>query len=634
MKERYLLEISKTPDDYRACIHRGDPRLGHDLGSAALGPEVKLAGDEWHTLGSLVAELATLRKDFYEHVFNERLQLLFGQHLYAQTFGQLDHGEPATGAEAELQIITGDEHAAHLPWVLLARQGRFLCASGWTVALTRPGLEQAPCELPPSPRMLVAMPQPADLPPTAAQAHFEDLEELLRAADHLFQEGKHLCLVTTWEDFRERLNDFQPHILYFYGHGEGTLATSRLLFAGGKGNQRHEVPIVDLAQCLRRATGGPPLLAYVNCCGGDTGGLLGAGWQLGDLVPAVVTNRTTAFIPAARAQAMELWRAVLLDGTAPDAAVAGMYARVGEAGLSFRDARWMTPVLHRHYGTWRSHPPKPRSRLERDPHWRVKLDRVQQFGQVVLQTREMLQERKPRVLAFLWYGEEGQGVGLFAERLKVQLREHLTPGHDFEVCPEWPDQVEVDPYGSFEDRIFEALGVQSIDDVPARIRGETRGARGSDTVLYVRHHPLRRGEVVDPGVLKIYLEWWNDVFAPLLGRANAFGLLGVSFVVRDPGRFIRMLNKHLGSPELSDVVFHPLEHFKRLTRKDLTDFLRSHNVVLPRHLKDKVLDRILEQTGGQYELTLRALYDVVNRAWDLESEEVPEPAADEEEGDW
>ena len=80
------------------------------------------------------------------------------------------------------------------------------------------------------------------------------------------------------------------------------------------------------------------------------------GRQLEDFAPAVITNRTVAHIDAARAQAMALWEDVLLKGVAPHRAMAGLYRRLGRLNLSTADARWMTPVLHAHYGSWKANP--------------------------------------------------------------------------------------------------------------------------------------------------------------------------------------------------------------------------------------------------------------------------------------
>ncbi len=407
---------------------------------------------------------------------------------------------------------------------------------------------------------------------------------------------------------------------------------SRLVFAD-KNGKRLDVSVADVAQCLRQVDK-PPAVAYVNCCLGDAGGLLGAGWQLGDVVPAVVTNRTMARVSASQVQARHFWRAVLLEGRAPHKAVSEMYGHLGDLGFGFRDARWMTPVLHRHYDEWESHPPKAGQRID-DPHWQYKLDRVQQFGQVVFQTQKMLNNRKPPCLAYLWYGQEGQGVEHFHQRLKVELRDFLGDHYLHEVRPRWPDAMVPNLYGAFEDMMLEAFEVTSLDDVPARVRAETGGEEGRDIVVYVRHEPVRRGDVMRPDHLKSYLEWWDDKFAPTLHRAPAFGLLGTSFVVSKPKGFLKALKKHgLENPDLRQLVFEVLNELERLAKKDLTNFLSAHNIVLPRDHRDRILDDILEQTEGHYELTLEALRDLVHRAWDEREAEAEAADVDPSEDDW
>nr|MCP4660530.1 hypothetical protein [bacterium] len=183
--------------------------------------------------------------------------------------------------------------------------------------------------------------------------------------------------------------------------------------------------------------------------------------------------------------------------------------------------------------------------------------------------------------------------------------------------------------------MLEAFDVLTLDDVPARIRSQTRGEAGRDIVVYVRHEPIRRGEVVQPKHLKSYLEWWDDVFAPLLREAPAFGLLGISFVVDNPPRFLQILEKNkIEELALRQVVFHPLDEMERVAKKDLRDFLLTHNVALPRGLKDRILDDILEKTKGHYEMTLDALRDLVHRAWDEKAGEEDVDDVDEDEDNW
>ncbi len=630
-QERYFLEIWPQDGRYEGSLHRGDAGRGRLLPSLALGAgEAPFPGRK-HTLGSLVERLVKLDEEFAGE-FDERFQTDLGRYLYAQTFGQIDAWDPPDEGDVEVQIVTEDEHIARLPWVLLNRRGPFLCASGWSVSLTRSAAGQEDCELPPSPRLLVVAPEPSAWTPTHAAAHLEELEETLSAADSHFRRGRHLRVVSSWEELAPALDELQPHLLYYYGHGQGTLNSSRLVFARGAERSPREVPVADFAQLLRRHAGPQLLFAYVNCCQGDAGGILGAGWQLGEIVPAVVTNRTQAYISTARSQALELWRAVLLRGEAPHRAVSTLHARIEDPGLSFRNSRWMNPAVHRRYGHWTANPPRPRLRSEHDPHWGMKLDRVKQFGQVFMEADQMLRERRPRTLAYFWYGEEGQGVELFHQRLQVELRERLDESRMIELRPRWPDELH-NPYHSFEEMIAEACEIQDLTDLAAWVRGEAQLDRRRIPLVHIRHEPLRQGEVVKPSTMKTYLEWWDDHLAPSLANAGAFGLLGVSFLAqKNPARLQNLLNETLEDFFPQNLVFHVLDEMEEVVKKDLLDFLQTHNVSLPKPLRDRVLVDILAKTGGRYEMTLEALKALVDQAWDEGGEERAErPASGEDE---
>jgi CHAT domain len=377
------------------------------LTNLQLGPQstVDIKGQAY-TLAALVQALIGYQPDDLQMVYDERGQLQVGRYLYTQIFGVLDATERRRlrDTSVDARIVTEDEHLARLPWALLVDESVFLSTVGWSVALSHT-LPHEDYELPPSPRLLVIAPQPVGVGDTKADWHLEALETLLGGADPLHVRGQHLRVVETWEAFTQAVTAFRPHVVYYYGHGIGNPQTSRLVFASAQGNSRLDKPIADMAACLRQQPDGPPLLVYLNCCQGDAGGLLGAGRVLGEQVPAVITNRTIARIDAAHGQGIALWRSILLDGAPPHTAVAKMHRNLIAMGLSFSNERWMTPVLHGHYSTWRANPPRPRSRLEYDPHWRLKFDRVKQFGQVYYLTTQMLRERRPRSLAYVWYGQ-------------------------------------------------------------------------------------------------------------------------------------------------------------------------------------------------------------------------------------
>ncbi|MCP4110227.1 MAG: hypothetical protein GY749_32680 [Desulfobacteraceae bacterium] len=632
---RYFLEISKAGKHYTVSIHQGDPDKARTFPDASLGPEAEITiKNNNFKLGDLIHALITYNPNDLELAFDERGQLQTGHYLYSQTIGRLNPSELEqlhNENETEIRIITHDEHIARIPWVLLAHRGIFLCTTSWSVALST-RKQATDVELPPSPRILVIAPQPANIAKTHAGIHLENLENLLSAKDHLLSLGKNLRLALTWEEFTELAKTFKPQIIYYYGHGEGDANNARLLFASNEKNKLAEKPFTDFALCLRNMEK-PPHLAYINCCQGDTAGFLSAGMQLGDFIPAVITNRTIAKIDAAQSQAMALWEDILLKGIAPHRAVADLYSRITDLDFSTTDVRWMTPVIHCHYDKWKANPPKPPDRIIHDPYWRFKIDRVTQFSTVATQTRQMLRERKPQSLAFVWYGQQGQGMETFHQRLNIELREDLANTHVYEVRPEWPADL-LTPHRSFSDMLTEVFEVSSLEDIPARIRSKTYGAFGKQTLVYVRHQPVKSAKLINPKSLKIYLEWWDSVFAPLL-ESNQFGLLGISFIVKNPSKFqsIILEKEQIEYLDLNKTVFRLLDEMEKIARRDLLDFIRTHNIRLPIKRRDQVLESILEKTGGIYEKTVKELENLVEQAWDF-SEEDEQAEESEEEYDY
>lgn len=211
-------------------------------------------------------------------------------------------------------------------------------------------------------------------------------------------------------------------------------------------------------------------------------------------------------------------------------------------------------------------------------------------------------------------------MDLFHQRLAMELRDVLHGVHLYEVQPRWPDDL-YKPYRSFEDMLLEAFKVVSLDNIPGRIRTQTQGESGRRILVYIRHQPLLPDEPIKPSVLRKYLEWWDCNGIPLLRQeTDAFGLLGISFEVRNPPKFLEVLDKNMDGLELRHTILHVLDEMEQLAKKDLKEFLDTHRIELPRSRRERILDEILKETGGHYEMTLEALKLLVERAWDLEDE--------------
>lgn len=610
---------------WRGQLRRPGQTMPTPLGRLDLGPaaRVPIGEGEGYRLDALVWTLIQRRPDDRSLPFDERGQLTIGRWLYDRVLAPALGDRPPEG-EVVLHIHCPNEAIARLPWVLLARGGSFLTAQDWSPVLASGERPVRDCLLPAAPRTLLVAPEPVGVPPTGAAAHLDALcARLGRFEPRLARDGERLRVCDTWEALVEQVRTFRPQVLYYYGHGlaHDVDASTRLVFAdgpGGTGGRRDDRPVADLATLLRESAGDgrePPLLAYINCCQGDAGGLLGVGHQLETEagIPAVITNRTIAGIPAAQAQAMELLERLLLRGEPPHQAVGALYRGLTDLGLSLADVRWMTPVLHGHYGDWRSSAAAVATDLDVD--WRLKIDRVTQFSLVDSQTRQMLREGRPQGRAFVWYGREGDGVQVFHERLEVELAQSL---HDMDtafvpIAPDWPEELGNSDL-SFLDKTLEAFDVARLTEIPYSLHTRGRGHRR--VLVYLRHRPVRSpNRVIDPEGLAAYLAWLDRCLLPLLDPRQHL-LVGISFLVNKPGAFQEAVAGQAIGEEapFKHLVFELLDALDVLARRDLRTFLRTHRIDLPGGLTDAVLnaalDEILARTGGCYEQTVAELADL------------------------
>ncbi|MDM8517039.1 hypothetical protein QUF76_12630 [Desulfobacterales bacterium HSG16] len=619
--QTFFVEISKQGSKYKVIIHKGNPKNPIAVREADIGPKVRISiKGKKYFIKDLIKALIGYNKKDLALVYDERGQFEIGKYLFDQVFAGQDKDlvfpAPDSGEIIDVRIISQNEYILSLPWVLLADSGVFLTAFRWAVSLSIKVYDElTDWELPPSPKMLIVAPQPAGAEKTHAESHIAEIEDLLSSHDLRFTSGKNILFVHTWEEFTAAVKEFCPQIVYYYGHGEGNFQKANLVFATGRNNQRIDKPVADFAHCLRNMEHRPYLI-YVNCCQGDTAGFLGVGVQLGQIAPAVITNRTIAKINAAQAQAKALWKYVLLKGVEPHKAMSLISRDMTDMELSLADVRWMTPVMHCGYKSWKSNPPEQLDRTYHDPHWHLKIDRVTQYHTTAGMTRQMLREQKPKSLSFVWYGQEGQGIDIFHERLDVELRNEVSNTHLYPVKPAWPYEF-VNPARSFTDMLNEAFEVGSLEDIPARIREKSQGAFGRQTLVYVRHSPVTSPQIFNPRRLKLYLEWWDSKFVPLLENQH-FALLGISFIVKNPPKFKDIILKKERVEDLyfDKTVFKLLDEMEKLAKRDLLDFLQTHKMKFQTKRRDKLLDRILKKTGGHYEKTVEELKNLVQLAFD------------------
>lgn len=607
MKEsptRYIITLTRQQNGFQAIIKQTG-KLPRVLNGVRLDEtDCITIKNQSISLGDIVSALQNYDEDWLQDWFDECGQWELGCYLYQQLFST----EQAV-QNAEICIISHDEHINHLPWVLLANEGIFLTiALGWSVFLSVAD-ELHDCTLPALPRLLIVAPEPENEEPTKAADHLSSLKQMLTNVDT----GLTPEIVYTWDDFIRAINENPPDVLYYYGHGISDTYTTRLVFADNN-NQRLDKPVTDLISLLKNQ---PPKLAYFNCCFGDAGGMLGVGKQLSPFIPAVLTNRTIAIIDTAQEQALCFWESTLLDGYSPHRALGKQYQQLGELKLSTGDIRWLTPVLHRSYDQWLACSQEQLKRQYRDPHWRLRLDRRKQISFVNDQTENMLRFNKPKALGFLWYGRSDQGVEIFHQRLFIELQEKLSNTYVYQIRPEWSAAIDEDTMPiCFNDMLCQAFKhTGCFDYLGETILRITRAHSFSNTLIYVRHAPVAFDFTdetkFNPDFLQDYLEWWDAHFIRKLPE-NCHALLGLSYEVEDPERFTKgLVERDLDDVELSsDMVFDLLDELEKITKKDLRNFIKAHNIPLLDAVKNDTYDSILESSKGNYDRVLDELQKI------------------------
>ncbi len=483
---------------------------------------------------ALVARRAGFVPPGFEEMFDERGQLDLGQHLYGQLFSSLAEQERLALDQAEevcVTVVCQDVFVGSIPWVLLARDGCFLALderANWTIALAtdRESLDRT-VDFPHSPTMLIAAPNPctAEYGETSAAEHIEELESALRLHQAHLVRGKQLRVVDRWADLVDSLEKHPPDVLYYYGHGRGDQQVARLVFPDSEQGVR-DVPITDLALRLQQLVR-KPYLVYLNCCHGDAGAGLGAGRQLAGTVPAVISNRSLAFVPQARAQAIRFFQQTLIRGERPHTAMRKLYQPLRQQD-SVSNPGWMTPVFYRSYGPWRARPVTQSGWLP-DTDWPARLDRDVQWAIVFEKTCDMLYSGVRKGLAFFWYGEQGQGLDLFHQRLRTQLRKRLPQVCLLEYRPHWPDVLGAedlsheDVYGTLGELYRKTFGVQDLSDVQRAIL-RAADPQCAKTLIYIRHAVLTPRQVLNLRFLEDYVCWWDQMLPVMLGPGQ-FALL-------------------------------------------------------------------------------------------------------------
>lgn len=627
--QEYTLWVMINPKGDCHSELRKEGRLIGTCSGGSFSPDTTLmVGGSALTYKELTLRLTNYKLNIPDPIFEERGQIEIGKHLFSMIAGTMveEQKRDILKSKVSVRIITEDETVSRLPWCLLAESRTFLATDDWSVALSRPREECGSCTLPANSKILVVAPQPSDWASTGGEKHLAEIEQLLSGVNAAHRFGKNLRLVKSWDDFVAQLESFKPHIVYYYGHGLVDNKSTRLVFERASKSKAaelkgDEVPVSNFALALKRLKEDTPLVAYVNCCQGDAGGLLGVSRQLGGFVPAVITNCTTAYVDAASKQALEIWKGLLLERKPPHDAVAAIRINLDKLGLFFKDLRWLTPVLHYGYHKWSYEPAASDDNLNLDFNWRHKLDRTKQFFDVIEKTEWVMSRPGVRSFAFLTFGQKKQGFLDFYRRVEVELPGRISGRWLAPVRPAWPLEFGGNYHQSFSERLCEAFDVSSVKDILNNLADDRDRTR---KILLLQHAPVElpnEGDLLGKHLqrLQMYLHWLNHKFVRILPD-NVFTLIGFSFAVSVPETFrmqaTEMLVREL---TLEFIRFSLLNELTSITTDELESFLEVNDLSPPKGRIVAVINSIIEKTGGLYEHVVEEVKNIDEIAYNEEA---------------
>ncbi len=276
-------------------------------------------------------------------------EVLFPSDAHWQGVMRRIRGLPLTGPEEvmptqewlRLRICTAVPKLLSLPWRLLSWEGYFLADHNWTMELVPAVKVETRVKLTVPCKLLIVAPQYRGMMDIGTTRHLSALNAALTEnlpnwkSELLWRE------VQTRQQMANALSGMQPDILYYFGHGSVTAGGLPSLDLGAASDDVDHLLLSDL---LRLLQGNPPQVVWLNGCMTGAEGFYGAGHQLGQTVPIVISQRTTAFSGHAAQLAQSFFQRFLLDGKEPALALHhldDLYSRT--------DFQWCTTLFHTSY---------------------------------------------------------------------------------------------------------------------------------------------------------------------------------------------------------------------------------------------------------------------------------------------
>jgi len=555
------------------------------------------------SLGQFVDAFQNQTSKEINKLFTVSVQIKLGQFLYNQIFKYWLDRQPEQKFSTEICIFTDNEYLLKIPWFLFADNGIFMTSAGWII-FQSPILPNRLITFEEFPKTLIIFPHSKKYPKIQGKKHLNELKNLLESIASDLVSKEYLLIVRTWNEF-QKVKTFNPQIIYYYGDCENKNNEMHMLFESEINSQAVYVIYSDFINQVKKYSS--PQIIYINSCSENAIRWTCIEKQLIDISPVVIINQKAVCLKSSCQIAVDFFNDVL-SGIEPVVAITNAEAKITKDSF-----RCFKPICYACYQSWKGIPTKNENKKIREPDWIISIDRNEQCSKIVWRIMEMIKHGKPRSLGFFWYGELGEGVGIFHQRFRKELRNHLRDRiSPMEKTVDWPKFIE-NITESFEEIYCHEFEVQSLDDIYTKIGRFHPYVSGRKRIIFIDHLPFEISYTkrFSSEILGEYLNWWSNRFIECFPK-DIHLILGMSFIVPSDkvNIFPEDLIEILSESESDFFITEFLPRLKQLNSQDLREFIRTHEIPINQEKVYQVISKILHTTKGNFEKTLLLLQDI------------------------
>lgn len=463
---------------------------------------------------------------------------------------------------------------------------------------------------PSTPRLLLVMPEVVHKESdknTGAASHRETLMKILGPhyeKSNALQDN--IKWVRSFDEFSKILKTerFDPHIIYFYGHGS-TPGGQGAVFQFDNQGAEDWVWVEEIAFLISQvveANGSPPFI-WFNACLGAAAIQDSALRLFSKTASCVVAMRTVVRMDASRTLAEQALKSVIVDRLSPPVAIREVLRNCPSDWM--RSGHWASTVVAAQFTDWTALGDDERVAEDDDAvgNFPIRVDRVDALGKIEALLRAVLTEQStptnPAIL--FWSGSDDQMPVVFEERVRDVVVERF-PGFkpvllkvelQATARPSGPDELAA----QLRVAIYKGLGashqvnVANLGDIRRRILNMSPGRSG---VLTFLHGPLT---ATDADLVKSYIRLWEGVCEDLLDSPAAPRIALAFGFVAEPNKAIAMPEGyqviHLGAVPPAEIKAH-LGRYRRFYNITIAD-LETESQTLAR------------ETEGNFRLLLERL---------------------------